>query len=275
MSHPISFDVIVTASLIPSHPSIKTIRQTIESLHFLNYRGSQRINVFLAHDFASDPKYEQYFKNLERYCKQYNTTSLFHLIVVRRKTHGHLVGNVRNALTHTTQEYLLIIQHDFPFCKHFDIHTVLQDMEERPELKHVRFNKRKNYKGKWDADDRLCWNNHNVRGKNHYISTLCWSDNNHLTRKSYYDNTVMQKSKDGGAMEHYMNGNVHYGTYVFGTIGESKYIHHTDGREVVAQVAKVVAVVAVVAATIATVATVATVALALRHAKALRKSSLT
>ena len=231
-----SFDIIVTASYIPSHPSIKLIKKTIYSLHYLNYKGPKKVNVILAHDYSNNPNYFIYLYNLEKFVKIYNNSNpYFNLIIVTRKDHGHLAGNVRNALKYTKNEYLLIIQHDFPFCKNFNINSILQDMNKFPELKHVRFNKRKNIMKAWDIDKSNFWNNFNVKGNHNYISTMCWSDNNHLTRKSYYNNIIMKASPNGTAMEWNLNNNRnlknHLGTYVYGVLGESKYIEHIDGRE--------------------------------------------
>ena len=232
------FDIIITASHIPTHPSIYMIKRTIKSLRYINYQGKKRVSVYLAHDYSNKNKYLVYIENLKLYCKEYNNKlGSFKLIIVQRKSHGNLVGNIRNALKYVENEYLLIIQHDFPFCKNFKISTILQDMEENKMLKHIRFNKRSNYERACDKDPVKFWNLYNIREKNNYISTLCWSDNNHLTRKSYYENTVMKKSKDGGAMEDFLNKKkknrsieTHYGTYIFGEIGETKYINHMDGR---------------------------------------------
>lgn len=236
MKEDIKFNIIVTASYIPKHPSTTMICKTIKSLSYINYQGPKKINVYLAHDFSNEMKYMEYLNKLEQYCIEYNDINKsFNLKVIIRKSHGHLVGNVRNALKYVDSEYLLIIQHDLPFCKHFIINEVLQDMEENSELKHIRFNKRKNYELGWDIDNVNYWNNYNVRGRKNYISTLCWSDNNHLTRKSYYNDIIMNKCKDGGPMERFLNEintkQSHLGTYVFGEIGEKKYIKHLDGRE--------------------------------------------
>jgi len=137
------------------------------------------------------------------------------------------------------------MQHDLPFCKSFDINSILEDMETYPQLKHIRFNKRHNKMLGWDIDKIGFWNNYNIKGNHNYISTLCWSDNSHLTRLSYYKNFVMKNCSDksllpsnrtgGHCMENYLNKhrNIenHYGTYVYGTIDESKYIIHIDGRK--------------------------------------------
>ena len=54
-----SFDIIVTASYIPSHPSIKLIKKAIYSLHYLNYKGPKKVNVILAHDYSNNGRRHQ------------------------------------------------------------------------------------------------------------------------------------------------------------------------------------------------------------------------
>ena len=240
----IPFDIIITASHIPSHPSTYLITTTIESLKYINYNGTEKINVYLSHDFSDNINYINYIDNLKKYCKNFNkNTLLFNLIIIKKDTHGNLVGNIRNCLKYVNNEYLLIIQHDFPFCKNFKIENILKDMIKYPMLKHIRFNKRNNFKQNWDFDKINYFNNYNIKANNNYISTTCWSDNNHLTRKSYYDNFIMKISEDGESMEFFLkkinkkkkiNGNfLLYGTYIYGKIGETKYINHLDGKNFV------------------------------------------
>jgi len=245
----INFEIIITASLIRSHPSISFIKQTIESLQHIGYTGDKKIKVLLAHDVNKnnrliEGRYKKYLDNLKEYCNNYNKSNYkFELCIIIRETHGHLVGNIRNALKYITSKYILIIQHDLPFCRNFKINSILEDMETYPKLKHIRFNKRKNRKVCADGpeyDKINLWNNYNIKGNNNYISTIAWSDNNHLTRTNYYNEFVMKKSKDGGnryqTMEGYLDIRIknkssidyHYGTYIYGNINEKAYINHVS-----------------------------------------------
>ena len=238
----VKFDIIITASYIPSHPSIKIIKETIESLNYIGYNGNEKINVYLAHDYKDNKDYEEYLNNLQNYCNSYNQkNNKFNLIIIKRKTWGHLTGNIRNALQHVNSKYILVIQHDFPFIKQFDIQKVIDDMEENTNIKYIRFNKRKNIKRGFDGDPGSSGQHLfglQQKQKNYtYTRTPGWSDNNHICLTSYYNDIVMKECPDGTPMEHNLHGKINdeithrkYGTYLFGELNHSKMINHTDGK---------------------------------------------
>ena len=58
--------IIITASVIPSHPDIKMIKETMKSLDLINHKNSK---IILAHDYSNEEKYKKYLKNLENYVK--------------------------------------------------------------------------------------------------------------------------------------------------------------------------------------------------------------
>jgi hypothetical protein len=221
--------IIVTASFIPSHPSIKIIQDTIESLQLINIPSNTKI--ILAHDYNKDINYIKYFEKLNEYIK-----SLYNIKIVISSKNGHLTGNVRNALQYVTSKYILVIQHDLPFIKKFDIQKVICDMDENTDIKHVRFNKRRNIKAGFDGINNLF--GLQVKQKNYtYTRTPAWSDNNHLCLTEYYMNIVMKECPDGYPMERILhsknkNEEIHkkYGTYLFGQLNQPQVIKHTDGR---------------------------------------------
>ena len=240
------FSIIITTNHIPTHPSIKIIKETIESLNYIGYKGNEKINVYLAHDYKDNKDYEEYLNNLQNYCNSYNQKSnKFDLSIIKRKTWGHLTGNIRNALQYINTKYILVIQHDLPFVQNFDIQKVIEDMEENTNLKHVRFNKRKNIRLNFDGEPGhgcqlstcLLFGLQQKQKNYTYTRTPGWSDNNHISLKSYYDDIVMKESPDGTAMENNLHGKIDneithrkYGTYLFGELNHSKMIKHTDGR---------------------------------------------
>jgi len=222
--------IIITASYIPSHPSIKLIQEVIDSLKLLSLPDD--IKIILAHDFSNHPDYIQYLKNITEFVKDKKNFQ-----VVQRTTHGHLVGNVRNALKHVDSEYILLVQHDLKFNKRpIDIMKVVEDMKENPCLKHIRFNKRCNRPTNCDSHFGLFGKE--IKAKNFtYTRTNAWSDNNHICPTKYYTDIVMTECRDGKAMEHFLlmkskNEKIHekYGTYLFGPVEDRSYINHLDGR---------------------------------------------
>ena len=221
--------VIITASFIRSHPTIKLIQETFESLQLINMPSNTKI--ILAHDYNDHNDYIKYFEKLNEYIK-----SLSNIEIVTRTTHGDLTGNIRNALQYVTSKYILVIQHDLPFIKKFDIQKVIYDMDENTDIKYVRFNKRKNIKTGFDSLNHLF--GLQVKQINYtYTRTPAWSDNNHLCLTGYYTDIVMKECPDGWTMEGKLHGKnkneeIHkkYGTYLFGELNHPQVIEHTDGR---------------------------------------------
>lgn len=224
------YSIIISSSFIDSHPSISYIKYVIESLKYAKI--NKDTPIILAHDYSPYSKYEEYLKNLENYISNYKNIK-----IVVRDTHGHLTGNIRNAFKFINTEYVLIIQHDLPFIKEFEIEKVIEDMKKNPELKHIRFNKRQTIKSGSDALNNLFGKQ--IKSKNYiYTRTPAWSDQNHLCRTDYYRDIILKECSDGKYMEQYLFNKsqteaIHnkYGTYIFGKINESPYIFHIDGRK--------------------------------------------
>lgn len=226
-----SYSVLITCSFIKSHPSIKIISKVIESLSKTKIETDTPI--ILAHDYNNSSKYQQYLKNLDEYIKDKPNIK-----IVKRDTHGHLVGNVRHAFNFIETEYVLIIQHDFEFIRNFDIKKVISDMQKNPNLKHIRFNKRITEKKPINMD-RKSGEEYAPYGiqfecDNYtYTQTPGWSDNNHIVPTEYYKDIILPECQDGRVMErHFKLAKDHtkYGTYIFGKINENPYILHLDGR---------------------------------------------
>ena len=244
MKEKYKFSVIITASFINSHPDIRYIKKVIDSLELGNI-NINNVNIILAHDGLKDyqlennnivERYSDYINSLNKYYKDYPNIK-----VVVRTNHGHLTGNVRNALQYIKTKYILIIQHDLAFSRKFNIKKIIKDMEKNKELKHVRFNKRRNIKYKWD-DDNLFGNVLKCNYYN-YTSTGAWSDLNHLTTLDYYKNIIMKECNDGISMEWKYRDKINnvnlindkethkkYGTYIFGDINNKSMIDNLDGR---------------------------------------------
>jgi GTP:adenosylcobinamide-phosphate guanylyltransferase len=221
--------IIITASFIRSHPSIRIIKETIESLSLIH--TVDNVKIILAHDYHNSNKYTEYFEKLTHYTKLFP-----HIEIIKLSQHGHLVGNIRNALSNITSKYILVIQHDLPFVKEFNIQKVIEDMEENPNIKYVRFNKRNNIKLGFDALNNL-FGLQQIQQNYSYTRTPAWSDNNHICLTEYYKNIVMEECSNGRPMESILHGknkneetHKKYGTYLFGELNHPRVIHHIDGR---------------------------------------------
>lgn len=223
--------IVITASFIPTHPSRFIIEKTLESLKYINMRPGTKI--VLAHDYNDSDDYAKYLKNINDYAEQ----SPMDIEIAMCAEHGHLVGNVRNAFARIASKYALVIQHDLPFVRKFDIQKVMEDMEENPGIKYVRFNKRSNIKTEFDAFNDL-FGFQQIQKNYTYTRTPAWSDNNHLCLTSYYTDIVLKECDNGGPMEKILHGKItdiesheKYGTYLFGPLEQKRFIKHTDGRK--------------------------------------------
>lgn len=226
--------IIITASVIPSHPDIKMIKETMKSLDLINHKNSK---IILAHDYSNEEKYKKYLKNLENYVKNMDNVQ-----IVIRDDWGHLTGNVRNAMKYVKTKYVLLVQHDFPFIQKVDIHKVIEDMKKDSKLKNVRFNQfNNNQMIGWEKDfnkKHNLYNKHKINGNYNYFSTANWSDNNHICSTEHYNKVILTLCKDKTAMERNFFGIERdekflekFGSFIFGDMNTKRFIHHLDGSE--------------------------------------------
>jgi len=224
-----SLTIVITASFIRSHPSIRIIQETLDSLRYTNCDPSTPI--VLAHDYNASPVYQTYLENLREYAK-----GKLNLQVVVAEAYGCLTGNVRNALSYVKTEYMLLMQHDLPFLRALpDLYKVMDDMSATPSLKHVRFNRLVNTHNMYD---KFWLFGKQVSSTNYtYTRTPGWSDNNHLCLTSYYKDLIMKECPDKTFMEGHLyfkikdeESHEKYGTYLFGPLDDTPYVYHTDGR---------------------------------------------
>ena len=244
-------DVIITTSMIPSHPSTEHIDGVMNSLKLINL--PERCNIIIACDgtLADETYGPGYLRYLEILNKKYRDTDNVIIAAVPTNFEHGLTHNVKYAFNYVSSDYVLVLQHDLPFIREFDIKEVIKDMANIPQLKNIRFNKRKNILDgceKWTKGRKLDLYGNVVKGgKYEYISTPCWSDNNHLTTSHHYREVVLEECTNNYAMETQIyNGSLkkvydtddiegtkrahnRYGTYIFDSIDSEAYITHTDG----------------------------------------------
>ena len=223
--------VIITASYIPSHPSTRFMDSVINSLQLINLPLNTKI--ILAHDYNDNLHYKKYLEKLKlKYFKNK------YIIINVRSSKGHLTGNIRDCFNKKliNTKFLLVLQHDLPFIKKFNIQKIILDMIKFPKLKHIRFNKRNNIKEGFDKRNNI-FNYIKLKNNYEYMSTPGWSDQNHLTYKEYYENIVLSECQNGTFMENFLNGKINnltdhnkYGTFLFGKFNDTATIKHTDGR---------------------------------------------
>ena len=238
----ISCSVIITASKIPSHPSIKIIKQTIESIQKF-VKSKNNFEIILSHDYNISQEYQQYKSNLLKYIQDKPNIKL-----INCPSRLFLTGNIKYALDHVKSEFVLIMQHDLPFIKEINLDDICTDFNNNSIIKHVRFTRmRKMCDRRWGNAKRF-FGKYVLHGcnKNIYTSTAAWCDNNHICRANYYENYVFkhmilpsEKNKRGkvGGMETQIGSicqtDKHFdkqGTFIYGVKFGSPYISHLDGR---------------------------------------------
>ena len=183
--------IIITSNLIPTHPDVKMINDTIQSLDLIE--GLHPASpIFITVDFPKERKdatpenlqrLQSYVENLHHARK--DSWGKHPVTILNSYTHKHISNTVRWAVDRVDTEFLYYVQHDFRFVKYVNDTALVQSFRQSPdEIRMVRFGKRKNYGrpfcGKSIASNGLT------------LSLTKWSDNNHFTTKKHYDEILDQ-----------------------------------------------------------------------------------
>jgi hypothetical protein len=224
--------IVITASFVPSHPNICLIDETLKSLSLIS--ECQNFPTILAHDYNGNIQYAKYLDNLSNFISDKPN-----IRICTTNSRQHLSGNIRNALNIVKTKYLLIVQHDLPFIRQFEILQIIDDLQYFPEIKHLRFNRRNNIKVGFDDSTGDIFGLQ-IQGKNYtYTRTPGWSDQNHLCLASYYRNVIFPELFDANVfMEnilknkpHTESGHKKYGTFLFGAYNDPPTIKHINGKK--------------------------------------------
>jgi hypothetical protein len=241
--------VVISGSYLDSHPAITFIQEVIESLELTGI--SYSTPVILSHDKIKpdtegaeekELAYQEYFKNLEEYVK----TSPFKNITISQATEwGHLTRTLRHAVSQVKTKYILVLQHDIHIRRAIPVSKMLELMERHENIKHLRFNVRKNL-------PTFMWWDGYTGGTRQFAEeeydgvklcvTPAWSDQNHIASKEYYETVVFPACTNSNGelihdfMENRLNGLCHhnhgkYGTYIYGEYGAPRTSRHSDGRK--------------------------------------------
>lgn len=243
--------VLVVASPVKSHPSTAILDETLESLKaHLNLEIGQPGTPFvIAHDGLSPFASWQVRKNFKHYLLSAREAHPQNTVVIRLSRRRGLTRNIENGLAHVATPFVLIVQHDLPFCAPVDFDAAMALIRSNEDIKHLRFNRFDNNEAGWDAgvpaalkvdpeirSSFFC--EIDVSPGVSVMQTLNWSDNNHLTSVSYYPQVVFpvvgrRRIPPERAMIPLVTPETHFtfGTYVWGGLSQAAVISHTDGRE--------------------------------------------
>jgi len=245
--------VIITSSLIPIHPSIAIIKETISSLTLL--RGlSPEAPIYITvdglpddddDDDAKDREDRIFRRNgfIQNLREEYGQRRNIRILV--SEYHRHIAGSIKWAFDTappTTLYYMM--QHDFPFNKVIDHTNVRKSMlEHSNDLRCIRFTYRsRNSNTRCGAgrSNVTTPSIYNINGLHFYL-TVKWSDNNHVASREYYT-SIWNLIGNGTrrlrkpvewiliprVRKDCFNG---FGQWIYGQYkGEGQTLRHLDGR---------------------------------------------
>lgn len=228
---------------MPKYPdNTEYMIHTLESFKLIKNFNNSKVIISLDGNENSDyeKKYDDYKNKIREYIKNKPNYKL-----VCHKKRLNLVKNVYETLKLVKTKYIFLIQQDLSFINSFDLQSVLDDLDNLPEIKHLRFNDTKNIRIKGRNDDNYKFGEKKIERNNIYISTGIFCDRNHISRLKYYTDFIF---KNGPlvppkkwrypcfGMEHIlaqkpMKNQELYGTYIYGDIEyQPMIIHYKAGR---------------------------------------------
>lgn len=208
-----SVSIIITSSLIPTHPSLGIINTTITSLSLLHGLPKET-PIYVTVDGLNPsrritpPKMrEDYAARRVSYIKRLQLTSFppfTNIVVLPMPAHQQIAGSVNQAILHIMntslhaqlypQNHLLyVLQHDLPFVQPVSHTELVQALREYPEdLRNIRFRYDRGIANR-EYDQRRfppCLDVENgtdfKRNGLPFFATSTWSDNNQISSLQYY-----------------------------------------------------------------------------------------
>lgn len=235
---------IVTGHCMKKYPDNSSyLEYTLKSFDKIKNFGDSKVIIALdgTRYPELDKQYDIYKENLRNFIKDKEN---YELICYQENL--DLVGNIHETLKYVKTKYIFLIQQDLPFVKEFNLKTVLDDLDNLPQIKHLRFNDTVNKRIKGRNDDNDKFGENTIERNNKYISTGVFSDRNHIATLDYYKNVIFQdvplNAPTGWrypcfGMEHIlaqkpMTNHERYGTYIYGELEYPAMItHYKAGRE--------------------------------------------
>jgi hypothetical protein len=232
--------IIILSSLIPTHPSIKMINDTFNSLSMMLDGIPFNTPIHISVDgLPIEKNIPDNIHRLHEYVKslrlRFNNNP--YVTIINNYEHGHISNSIRVALEVVQTEFVYVLQHDLMFIKHINHTALIKTMRERPsEVQIVRFGVRI-WQGMPYQED--CKNGSYIESNGINLERGKWSDHNHFTTKAYYEKLLadigpknrfpeapmMQKAKIKGKKDC---------SYIFQYLYNMKdgpFIKHLDGRK--------------------------------------------
>ncbi|CAJ1957696.1 unnamed protein product [Cylindrotheca closterium] len=246
LTNKLDASIMITSNLIPTHPHIGMLEDTIFSLHRFLKGIPFDTPIYVIVDGLRPKEFNEnnwerrtnYIQNV----REHNFAPFTNVQVVPMEDHRFLAGCVKFALENNIEtEFLYIIQHDLPFCREVDHWRLLKTMREHPD---VLFNVRFRYNNKVSTTGSHCKSYKNMsdfpkedfNGLS-FFWTNFFSDNNHLTTKRYYRYLLSNFKHYRRSMENLISWKSRYnctymGQQIYGRRDDGEtHICHLNGRQ--------------------------------------------
>eukprot|EP00435_Cladocopium_sp_Y103_P075008 s225_g53.t1 len=262
--------IILVTSPVPSNPSTEMVEHVLQSMA-ASVPGLELVESFIVSDGfrvcekdqKARPKagriaaemveaYEEYRSRLDAPWPTW--PSLQHL---RAAEHKGFAGCLHIALRKVTSPYVLVLQHDRPCLRPFDLKGLLEAMQAQPNLKYVGLPTKASlartgqeyFASQWQVGQDLQAMLEVSLGPVILRPLFLWYDSAHICSVEHYKNLVFRKGRQwsGGFIEDSFgqemlaalrvasaSGNVTevheiYGTYLYDD-GAGPIVGHLDGR---------------------------------------------
>mmetsp|Transcript_27572 Transcript_27572/g.67055 ORF Transcript_27572/g.67055 Transcript_27572/m.67055 type:complete len:376 (-) Transcript_27572:3263-4390(-) len=228
--------IMITSNLIPTHPNIDMLKDTIYSFHRFLKDIPLDTPIYVVVDGLKNKsrtqdnliREKQYIENVQ----SGKFSPFTNVIVAPMGVHRNLAGSVKYTLENYIQtEFLYIVQHDLPFFNSVDHWRLLKTMREHSD---VLYNVRFRFNNKKHTRDSHCLSYKNAsdlpakdfNGLD-FFSVKAWSDNNHLTTKKYYTYLLSNMKHHRRSMEGVLGWKARWNcTY----LGQQIYGRRDDGQ---------------------------------------------
>jgi hypothetical protein len=182
--------VIITSSLIPTHPSIRMINETVDSIREMISGLAYSTPILISVDGRKEYNKED-VERLQKYVENLRIRFRHdpYVTILNNYQFGHISNSIRVALPMVETEFIHVVQHDFKFIKPINHAALVGVMREKPDqIRIIRFNKWQRPADKLDGC--AVYNQFDSEKYGLNLALAHWSDNNHFTTKKYYEQVL-------------------------------------------------------------------------------------
>lgn len=193
--------IIITTSLIKSHPSTYVIDQVIESFNFIDgLNDCKKIIICDGYQIIPNNKYKSgkitqdvatnYDLYIESITDKYHNSE-----IIKRDKRCGFAKNVKYALDLVRTDYVIIIQHDQIFLRNINFKDIIDMMTIYEEINYINFISLQtvNYEAKLISRYNTFYEEYKKESKLcdlPIMPLLFWYDKPHICRTSYYKEYV-------------------------------------------------------------------------------------